>query len=180
MVMVMGRIRLMVRVSGEGLLRPSRTGTVRGAGGCWVPNKAWPGIVFSHWGRLELNHTSNTDYGPDDYSKAFVSADMDTDWRDAFEKHPCFDPKKVCTVLVLVLSSCRQAASFQPWHMSPPLALKRTWPVLRSHRTLFHEWEKGLEAAHYGISGCAVNSAAVWSGGGVGRPTAFARPCNAT
>ncbi len=66
-----------------------------GAGGCWVPNKAWPGIVFSHWGRLEVNHTSNTDYGPDDYSKPFVSADMDGDWRDAFKGHPCFNPKKV-------------------------------------------------------------------------------------
>ncbi len=66
-----------------------------GAGGCWVPNKAWPGIVFSHWGRLEVNHTSNTDYGPDDYSKPFVSADMDGDWRDTFKGHPCFDPKKV-------------------------------------------------------------------------------------
>ena len=60
-----------------------------------MPNKAWPGIVFSHWGRLEVNHTSNTDYGPDDYSKPFVHADMDGDWRDAFKGHPCFDPKKV-------------------------------------------------------------------------------------
>ena len=60
-----------------------------------MPNKAWPGIVFSHWGRLEVNHTSNTDYGPDDYSKPFVSADMDEDWRDAFKGHACFDPKKV-------------------------------------------------------------------------------------
>ena len=60
-----------------------------------MPNKAWPGIVFSHWGRLEVNHTSNTDYGPDDYSRPFVSADMDGDWRDAFKGHACFDPKKV-------------------------------------------------------------------------------------
>ena len=72
-----------------------RSSQSRRIGGCWVPNKAWPGIVFSHWGRLEVNHTSNTDYGPDDYSKPFVSADMDGDWRDAFKGHPCFDPKKV-------------------------------------------------------------------------------------
>ena len=95
-------------------LSPRRTGTICGAGGCWVPNKAWPGIVFSHWGRLELNHTSNTDYGPDDYSKPFVSADMDTDWRDAFEKHPCFDPKKVSRVRGLVGTSRTEAALLGP------------------------------------------------------------------
>jgi hypothetical protein len=105
-----------------------------------VPNKAWPGIVFSHWGRLELNHTSNTDYGPDDYSKPFVSADMDTDWREAFEKHPCFDPKKVRTVLAHhQLKPARYLGRFSELAHSPPATVANSavaWPCFGAGRPM--------------------------------------------
>ena len=97
-----------------------------------MPNKAWPGIVFSHWGRLELNHTSNTDYGPDDYSKPFVHADMDTDWREAFDKHPCFDPKKVC-------QRCSEA------HSVSEALLLHIW---RRRLSLRCEWNHGDVGRH--------------------------------
>jgi hypothetical protein len=35
-------------------------------GACWAPTEiASTSIILTHWGRLELNHTSNTAYGFD-------------------------------------------------------------------------------------------------------------------
>lgn len=48
-------------------------------GSCWVPAAIRPSIILSHWGRKGKNHTSDTAYGPDDYS--------------ANTKHPHWDPK---------------------------------------------------------------------------------------
>eukprot|EP00887_Chlorella_sp_A99_P003579 scaffold7.g3579.t1 len=45
----------------------------------WVPAAIRPSIILSHWGRKGKNHTSDTAYGPDDYS--------------ANTKHPHWDPK---------------------------------------------------------------------------------------
>lgn len=40
---------------------------------CWVPAAYRPGIILSHWGRMDANHTSGTAYGADFYSHEFVS-----------------------------------------------------------------------------------------------------------
>ncbi len=38
-------------------------------GACWAPTEiANTSIILTHWGRQELNHSSNTAYGFDDYS----------------------------------------------------------------------------------------------------------------
>ena len=35
------------------------SGRCHAAGGCWVPNEVWPGIILSHWGR-RYEQTSST------------------------------------------------------------------------------------------------------------------------
>ena len=77
------------------------------AGGCWIPNEVWPGIILSHWGRRDENHTSNTAYGSDDYSVAHVDPPLQPqDWRLIHmhpKQHPCYDPEKVCAQLPATL-----------------------------------------------------------------------------
>ncbi len=45
----------------------SPLGRCLSAGGCWIPNELWQGVILSHWGRLDAEHVSNTAYPPDDY-----------------------------------------------------------------------------------------------------------------
>jgi hypothetical protein len=71
------------------------------AGGCWVPNEVWPGIVLSHWGRRDAEHVSNTAYGPDNYSQQHVDEWQKEDWRlihSSPTQHPCYDPGKVSPI----------------------------------------------------------------------------------
>ena len=52
-------------------------------------------IVLTHWGRLDLAHTSNTAYEPDNYSMPAVwPGYQDTDWRELYKGHVCYDPAK--------------------------------------------------------------------------------------
>ena len=60
----------------------------------------WPGIILSHWGRKDANHTSNTAYSADDYSVKFTDAWQKEDWtriHSSPKQHPCYDPTKVRT-----------------------------------------------------------------------------------
>lgn len=61
-----------------------------------MPSSLWQGIILSHWGRTDRDHTSSTGYGPDDYS-VLVALEGGGDWRDVYRSppHPCFDPRKV-------------------------------------------------------------------------------------
>eukprot|EP00798_Chlamydomonas_sp_ICE-L_P012371 gene12371-15556_t len=53
--------------------------------------------MLSHWGRMELHHTSASGWPPDNYSRPLVwPGYQDEDWRNVYldSPHPCFDPKK--------------------------------------------------------------------------------------
>jgi len=65
-------------------------------GPCYAPSSIWPGIILSHWGRLDDPHRSLSQYWQDDYSKEIT----DTKWQPngwlkrSSRAHPCFDPTK--------------------------------------------------------------------------------------
>ncbi|KAG2432501.1 hypothetical protein HXX76_008846 [Chlamydomonas incerta] len=64
-------------------------------GACYVWKEMWPGVMLSHWGRMDFPHASNTAYGQDNYSLPLHHASHPGDWRDHTSlTHPCFDPKK--------------------------------------------------------------------------------------
>ncbi len=65
-----------------------------------MPSAVWPGIILSHWGRTDANHSSSTGYDSDDYSKPFMDEKSVRDWREVYSTppHPCFDPEKVWKV----------------------------------------------------------------------------------
>eukprot|EP00798_Chlamydomonas_sp_ICE-L_P016188 gene16188-22350_t len=69
---------------------------VHDEGACYFPTSVYKtSIVFTHWGRLDVNHTSNTAYRPDNYSKSVTWPSLqDKDWQLSIKGHPCFDPKK--------------------------------------------------------------------------------------
>jgi hypothetical protein len=53
--------------------------------------------MLTHWGRLDLNHTSNTAYLPDDYSNGIKWPGVldGEDVKTLYEGHACYDPVKV-------------------------------------------------------------------------------------
>jgi hypothetical protein len=74
-------------------------------GACWAPTDiAANSIVLTHWGRMDLEHTSNTAYSSDNYT---------FDW-----SHPQLQPDgwtKYIKVRLLALASSR-------WRRSPQSA----------------------------------------------------------
>ncbi|GAX85634.1 hypothetical protein CEUSTIGMA_g13049.t1 [Chlamydomonas eustigma] len=65
-------------------------------GACYAPGSVWPGIILSHWGRLDFPHTSLSGFEPDNYSRDIVKQPWQPDgWINTSSKaHPCFDPTK--------------------------------------------------------------------------------------
>lgn len=65
-------------------------------GACWLPSEVFnTSIILTHWGRMEMNHTSNTAYAADNYDADFRHPQLQpTDWREIIRGHPCYDPKK--------------------------------------------------------------------------------------
>ena len=52
-------------------------------------------IVLTHWGRLGLDHKSNTAYDADNYNLGTVwPGYQDIDWRELYKGHACYDPRK--------------------------------------------------------------------------------------
>ena len=52
-------------------------------------------IVLTHWGRLGLDHKSNTAYDADNYNLGTVwPGYQDIDWRELYKGHACYDPHK--------------------------------------------------------------------------------------
>jgi hypothetical protein len=68
-------------------------------------------IILTHWGRLELNHSSNTAYGFDNYTFEFTHKTLQPDgWLHHISGHPCYTPGKVGAELL----ASRPAGSRQP------------------------------------------------------------------
>ncbi|GIL93384.1 hypothetical protein Vretimale_17471 [Volvox reticuliferus] len=66
-------------------------------GACYMPTEIYRNsIMLTHWGRMDLNHTSNTAYFPDNYSgSVHWTGVMDgKDVKTLYEGHPCYDPNK--------------------------------------------------------------------------------------
>lgn len=66
-------------------------------GACWWPSEIYnTSIILTHWGRLDLNHTSGTQYGLDNYSHYIDDAIWfkGWDWREIYRGHSCYTPGK--------------------------------------------------------------------------------------
>ena len=66
-------------------------------GACWFPSEIYnSSIILTHWGRMELNHSSGTQYGLDNYSHYIEDSIWlkGRDWRDIYRGHTCYTPGK--------------------------------------------------------------------------------------
>ncbi|KAG2488349.1 hypothetical protein HYH03_013039 [Edaphochlamys debaryana] len=66
-------------------------------GACYMPTEIYStSIMLTHWGRMDLNHTSNTAYRPDNYSDGLTWPGIldGQDVKTLYEGHPCYDPRK--------------------------------------------------------------------------------------
>ncbi|KAG2494840.1 hypothetical protein HYH03_007080 [Edaphochlamys debaryana] len=65
-------------------------------GACWAPTVLNNSIWLTHWGRMGLNHTSQTAYGADKYDEELhvVSPHQPEGWLVHTRGHPCYNPDK--------------------------------------------------------------------------------------
>ncbi|GFH19809.1 EGF-like domain-containing protein [Haematococcus lacustris] len=63
-------------------------------GACWVPRVLTNAVWLTHWGRTELNHTSNTAFEGDNYNEDSKCSRMPDGWRHHITGHACYDPVK--------------------------------------------------------------------------------------
>ncbi|EFJ49814.1 acetylglucosaminyltransferase [Volvox carteri f. nagariensis] len=66
-------------------------------GACYMPTEIYQtSIMLTHWGRMDLNHTSNTAYRPDNYSDGITWKGVldGKDVKTLYQGHPCYDPRK--------------------------------------------------------------------------------------
>ncbi|KAG2455017.1 hypothetical protein HYH02_000842 [Chlamydomonas schloesseri] len=63
-------------------------------GACWAPNIVNNSIWLTHWGRMELNHTSNTAYLLDKYDRDTPTLLQPDGFVHLFKGHPCYNPDK--------------------------------------------------------------------------------------
>ncbi|KAG2488355.1 hypothetical protein HYH03_013045 [Edaphochlamys debaryana] len=66
-------------------------------GACYMPTEIYnTSIMLTHWGRMDLDHRSNTAYGPDNYTQGIVWPGVldGKNVRTLFDGHPCYDPRK--------------------------------------------------------------------------------------
>ncbi|PNH08796.1 putative beta-1,4-xylosyltransferase IRX10 [Tetrabaena socialis] len=76
-------------------------------GACWAPNVVKDSIWLTHWGRMDLNHTSNTAFTWDNYTADFVNWRQPEGYTKYIAGHPCYDPVKGGAGAGLVAASCR-------------------------------------------------------------------------
>ncbi|PNH11823.1 putative glucuronosyltransferase [Tetrabaena socialis] len=63
-------------------------------GACWAPNVLINSTWLTHWGRMDLNHTSATAFLPDRYDKDFKSWQQPEGYTTHISGHPCYNPAK--------------------------------------------------------------------------------------
>ncbi|GLC34055.1 hypothetical protein PLESTB_000832400 [Pleodorina starrii] len=67
-------------------------------GACWMPRDLYDrSIVLTHWGRMDLDHKSNSAYMQDVYTNVVDAGYMvwpGTDFQQRIKGHPCYDPRK--------------------------------------------------------------------------------------
>ncbi|KAG1664527.1 hypothetical protein FOA52_012994 [Chlamydomonas sp. UWO 241] len=100
--------------------------TTHDEGACWAPNEIINSIFLTHWGRLELNHTSNTAFASDNYNLDEKSKRLPDGWTHLIKGHACYDPDKD-----LVVPSFKS-----PQHYGRSSLVGRS-PELRHHLLFF-------------------------------------------
>ncbi|KAG2494839.1 hypothetical protein HYH03_007079 [Edaphochlamys debaryana] len=63
-------------------------------GACWAPNVLNNSIWLTHWGRMGLDHKSQTGYGWDNYDWETISPHQPEGWLKFIKGHPCYNPDK--------------------------------------------------------------------------------------
>ncbi|KAG1665166.1 hypothetical protein FOA52_005547 [Chlamydomonas sp. UWO 241] len=65
-------------------------------GACWWPSEIYnTSTMLTHWGRMDIDHQSNTAYGMDNYTDPqFLSEWYPQDWRNIYKGHACYTPGK--------------------------------------------------------------------------------------
>ncbi|KAL6745753.1 exostosin-like glycosyltransferase [Haematococcus lacustris] len=90
-------------------------------GACWAPRVITDNsIILTHWGRLDANHTSNTGYRADNYSKSLRNAWQKVDWRWNWKGGRCYHPDKD-----LVIPSWKPPLHFKASPLMGALPLER-------------------------------------------------------
>ncbi|KAG2494841.1 hypothetical protein HYH03_007081 [Edaphochlamys debaryana] len=89
-------------------------------GACWAPNVLNNSIWLTHWGRMGLDHKSQTAYGWDKYDEELlvVSPHQPEGWLVHTRGHPCYNPDKDLVI----------PAFKQPRHYSESALLGQTAP----------------------------------------------------
>ena len=77
-------------------------------GACYCPNEIFKtSILLTHWGRLDLNHTSGTAYMHDSYSSS--RAGKNAEERAGVKRNQCLDPCMTCPVVLGNINCLSQA-----------------------------------------------------------------------
>ncbi|GFR40871.1 hypothetical protein Agub_g1522 [Astrephomene gubernaculifera] len=63
-------------------------------GACWAPNVVNNSIWLTHWGRMDVNHTSNTAFVSDRYDEDYKSWQQPEGFLTHIKGHPCYNPEK--------------------------------------------------------------------------------------
>ncbi|KXZ53465.1 hypothetical protein GPECTOR_7g915 [Gonium pectorale] len=63
-------------------------------GSCWAPTVLKDSVWLTHWGRLDLNHTSYTGFEADNYTRDYQNWRQPEGYTKYIEGHPCYDPIK--------------------------------------------------------------------------------------
>lgn len=69
-------------------------------GACYAPTEIYAtSILLTHWGRKDLDHTSNTGWDPDNYSAPLsMPGYQEADWREIIKGHACYTPGEGCVL----------------------------------------------------------------------------------
>ncbi|BDA44351.1 probable glucuronosyltransferase [Coccomyxa sp. Obi] len=83
-------------------------------GSCWAPKEIRSSIILSHWGRKDVNHTSNSAYLPwDNYTQEIVHPEW---WPQGYTHHirghACYEPMK--DLVIPNLKHPAEFANFSP------------------------------------------------------------------
>lgn len=103
--------------------------TAADEGACWMPKEIYDtSVILTHWGRLDVDHKSNTAFNRDNYDREYPgSGENGSDWRDSVRGHACYDPKKDLVIPSLKLPQHYSKSPLlgnAPYHRDILLAFK--------------------------------------------------------
>ncbi|KAL4437781.1 hypothetical protein ABPG77_005693 [Micractinium sp. CCAP 211/92] len=117
---------------------------------CYVPAAVRPGIILSHWGRMDAGHASGSGYHEDNYSREWVHPQWEPGgFLRKLGAFPCYDPEKD-----LVLPSMKPPEAFADSPLAGAPARPRTWLALHRGRVQLDNprYSRGLRQRLYNVS----------------------------